>query len=1473
MKKIIAFLVLVSFFVTNIGQSATYAQSFHLPAAGGMVHLSSPFDPIILQGIKVHPEDPLRFDFIVDKGDSSLGNDQFKGESGKLIRYFLASLTTPEKDLWVNLSPYEKDRVIPDSFGLTEMGRDLLAEDYILKQITASLIYPEGAIGKEFWKRVYEEAARKFGRTDIPLDTFNKVWIVPQKAVVYENVKAGIAYVVDARLNVMLEQDYLSLQQHATTRPEQGTAEEANQLGSQIVREVVIPELTQEINRNSNFARLRQVYNSLILATWYKKKIKNSILSRIYVDKDKTAGVQYASTVLPPATGVRAKDDVEGIYQEYVKAFQKGVYNYIKESEDPVTGQIVPRKYFSGGFGATDLSQVTFETTQDPTALQWGKKSLWDVSVQLAGAKGPRDASMLPKPLGLEHVRQLLDAYIADHRSRDLFRDLKGMGIEPNQFKDVLHAQFQAIYQDYPHGAVNPVQLIKDDPRLKDFLVRLFTQRKVRAGMDPDVMNKVFDKLIEYGRDPELARHKVYEEVIDFERDPDWLKFRGKKDVSDHGLAQILPYIQDINLSSGATVVNVGANNSGLGAMIAEKYPSINIVDSDIESARTVGWENPAGLANLSFHHQPGPMQTGFDDKSVDVIILSSMLHHVTVQAFDGFIKELRRILKPGGRIILREDSFSYSEQVAATDGLNEALTREFLSHDEQFIINAFIFIDWFANTVMNKRIMPMPFDFQSQETWQKVFAHYGFSEESATTYGMPYMRSMQEFRLTSNATPHVPLAIRVDPNTRFNLLLSLLYTDVQEKSMQISYGIRDVERAGWVFNKVFHPETVADHSWGTTVLALLLAPSTLDVKRVIAMAIIHDIAEGPMKKDYRPGEIDEKLKHAMEEDVFSKVTQPFSQRDEWDSMFKELNLAITPEARFLKVVDRFDMWLQARSYQKVYGDRIDFQSFLNNARAMFEKQGDIGKHILDIVDHPSEYKDLLDALDKIYELKRSAEMGKESPTSEAWTKSWTYLSTTSVENDILPGVGLLTLAPILVRSDLKEPLNVLLKSSDNHKLLQNIVETAGDGQNHGLVDDITQIVNRISNDRVKEPVAQDTANLLKTDKDILHLLLLAAQNRPKEYPLARVAAGFVAGNDRLSDEIGVNHYGSHEHAEINLILSILEKEAVNVRAKRQGKFEKLLIQMRKFVKKEKLDTKKGLFLLRKALKMAGQPFKDGTFYVTLMPCSSCQKVLKELGLKRIIYSEIHPDAQVAEKWQRQSEKLSKKNGIQFIHVDMLAAEVQPNRLFDSIVARSPEGHSRFQKEYLRAIDQSTGDDAVALIEKWLSVHKSRLVDIIAFFGNVMPDDAPVLFDILFGRVVDVEKLKDVLQRYGDTEGLASYLSAVHRIAHSTDVDEVINTASIRVMERSSDKAMPTTNGGIDLNADKMNLEVQHDGEEIQFHLDPGMAEQLQKVSGFVPVIFNIQPMTDLKMFLGLKDEGSRQMIVAAAAMTFHMTT
>jgi hypothetical protein len=211
----------------------------------------------------------------------------------------------------------------------------------MLKQITASLIYPEDEIGKKFWKRVYEQAARQYGTTNIPVNTFNKVWIVPEKAVVYENAKTGTAYVVESKLKVMLEQDYLSLEKHEGIQSVHAQANGMGQLGSQIVREIVIPELNKEVNTGKNFYQLRQVVNSLILANWYKKKIKDSILAQVYEDKNKVSGINMADP-----------KEKQKIYERYLKAFKKGVYSYIKEEQDVITRQLTPRKYFSGGIRA-----------------------------------------------------------------------------------------------------------------------------------------------------------------------------------------------------------------------------------------------------------------------------------------------------------------------------------------------------------------------------------------------------------------------------------------------------------------------------------------------------------------------------------------------------------------------------------------------------------------------------------------------------------------------------------------------------------------------------------------------------------------------------------------------------------------------------------------------------------------------------------------------------------------------------------------------------------------------------------------------------------------------------------------------------------------------------------------------------------------------------------------------------------------
>jgi len=396
MRITLTILILISFLINCVigPVPIAQAQNYHLPVPGVIVHLSLPLDPPILKGIKIYLDNPFRFDFILDKGDHPLSNNQLKVESSKLIKYFLATLTIPEKDLWVNLSPYEKDRIIPKSFGLTEMGRDLLAEDYMLKQITASLIYPEDVIGKIFWKRVYEEAVKKFGTTNIPVNTFNKVWILPEKAIIYENAKAATAYVVESKLKVMLEQDYLSLAKHEgiqslgsqIVRPNRNTTElskksQVSLLAKNILQAIVIPELSKEVNNDKNFATLRQIYNSLILATWYKKRIKDSILAQVFEDKNKIAGVN----IVDP-------QEKQKIYERYLKAFKKGVYNYIKEEPDPVTQELVPRKYFSGGVNMENFSDLAMaikpiRSASNLSKLMKGNPALVEIISQIQQEK------------------------------------------------------------------------------------------------------------------------------------------------------------------------------------------------------------------------------------------------------------------------------------------------------------------------------------------------------------------------------------------------------------------------------------------------------------------------------------------------------------------------------------------------------------------------------------------------------------------------------------------------------------------------------------------------------------------------------------------------------------------------------------------------------------------------------------------------------------------------------------------------------------------------------------------------------------------------------------------------------------------------------------------------------------------------------------------------------------------------------
>jgi hypothetical protein len=344
LKFLITLLTSFAFLFTNL----TLGNAQQLPAPGTKLETSVTFSPILVKGLIVNPNQPLNFDFIVDSGNDSINPSVIKEQSERIIKYFLAALTVPTDSLWVNLSPYEKNRIIDQNLGQTLLGQEMLAQDYILKQFTASLIYPEDKLGHEFWSRIYKEAQQKFGTTNIPINTFNKVWIIPQQAMVYE--KNNAVYVTQARLKVMLDSDYLAMQRNKD--------DDKTSFTKNIIRQLLLPAIEREVNTGKNFATLRQFYYAAILAKWYRHLIEDTLMSKVYVGKNKLLGIKSSDTARK-----------EKIYLRYMSAYKKGVFNYIKEDHDPISGNLVLHKYFSGGL--TDFAMLNLAltpTTDEPTA-------------------------------------------------------------------------------------------------------------------------------------------------------------------------------------------------------------------------------------------------------------------------------------------------------------------------------------------------------------------------------------------------------------------------------------------------------------------------------------------------------------------------------------------------------------------------------------------------------------------------------------------------------------------------------------------------------------------------------------------------------------------------------------------------------------------------------------------------------------------------------------------------------------------------------------------------------------------------------------------------------------------------------------------------------------------------------------------------------------------------------------------------
>ena len=201
------------------------------------------------------------------------------------------------------------------------MGRDLLGQDYILKQLSSSLTHPDTPIGKAYWSMENRKSKIEIG------EEFNKIWIVPSRVKILES--GTMAYVEEAALKVLTEADYMAKQ---------------SIVGSDL--SLLVEQITKDVNSGENFAKLRQIYHSLVLATWFKQKFFKSFYKN-YIDKNKISGIDSVDP--------KIKND---IWTLYVESFKKGTYNLIKKEKNSQENKKQMRHYFAGGFKSEGLKRL-----------------------------------------------------------------------------------------------------------------------------------------------------------------------------------------------------------------------------------------------------------------------------------------------------------------------------------------------------------------------------------------------------------------------------------------------------------------------------------------------------------------------------------------------------------------------------------------------------------------------------------------------------------------------------------------------------------------------------------------------------------------------------------------------------------------------------------------------------------------------------------------------------------------------------------------------------------------------------------------------------------------------------------------------------------------------------------------------------------------------------------------------------------
>jgi len=153
--------------------------------------------------------------------------------------------------------------------------------------------------------------------------------------------------------------------------------------------------------------------------------------------------------------------------------------------------------------------------------------------------------------------------------------------------------------------------------------------------------------------------------------------------------------------------------------------------------------------------------------------------------------------------------------------------------------------------------------------------------------------------------------------------------------------ALKRLPRSGWLLREISRDncESVAEHVFATAFLALLLSehsPQVLDRLRILELVLVHELGEIDAG-DLTPADgVSPAAKHAMESKGVRRIASLLSSRDRIIGLWNEYEAAETPEARFVRQIDKLEMAFQAAAYERM--SHCNLNEFKASARDQIQE-------------------------------------------------------------------------------------------------------------------------------------------------------------------------------------------------------------------------------------------------------------------------------------------------------------------------------------------------------------------------------------------------------------------------------------------------------------------------------------------------------------------------------------------------------